>query len=294
MTENLDTHFKAQFCSPLLRAVKAMDNAKISITEFSDSSQCGQEKLASEQLLKTSVNYISIPGLADYTVRSIGIAGTHILAAGHLLLENHAYFPSSSVMALARISVEASANARWLCDNTVNWKMRLERFGSLFIDRMTASQNDLLDDIDLGAYSDKMAAITTDTKRSIEIAKQEMSANGLTLMKVPPYAQRVKAMQEATGSIVPQFYALTSKAIHADPTVESFAVSSEGNLSDQVMSAPFLWAACVYRAYVVNLVCSWQSVPVVDVESDLRLMGDIGQEWTDMIELHMTGSAEKA
>lgn len=284
MTEHLDTHFKAQFCAPLLRVVKAMNSANISIKDFSDGSQYGQERLASERFLKAPVNYVSIPGLADYIVRSISIAGTHILAAGRLLLESHVYFPSSSVMALARISVEASANARWLCDNTADWKVRLERFGSMFIDRMTAGQGDLLHDIELGAYDGKTAALTADAVSSIEAAKQEMSVNGLALVKVPPHAQRVKAMQRATGAVVPQFYALTSKAIHADPIVESFAVSSEGNLRDQVMSATFLWAACVYRAYVVNLVCSWQGVSPADVESDLRLMGDIGQQWRGMIE----------
>ena len=272
--DELTNHFKSHIGSPLLRIMQAIEKNKISPANIASDSPCGREKAESEQVLQIpETNYITIPGVTDYAKRSIGIAGIQTVAGARLLLEDFGYFPRSSVMALARISTEASANAVWLCDKTITWDERLRRFATLFLDRVKASKQDLSSVA--GAYNDADSVITR--------VEGEIAGHGWQYVTLPGYTQRVRTMWATLGiEDLSDFYGMTSKAIHADPTVESFDISPEGRLRDRVTSAVFLYQGCLSWIVSVNLASSWQSLSHLDIQQDVELLGTAIDEWLDI------------
>jgi len=274
--DELTNHFRSHIGAPLLRVVQAIEKNKISSNNIANDSPCGREKAASEQALQISkANYLTIPGVADYIRRSIGIAGIQTVAGARLLLADFAYFPGSSVMALARISTEASANAVWLCDNTIRWDHRLRRFSTLFLDRMKASKQDLTDGAEADDEADNVVAQV----------EGEMTERGWQYVTLPEYTERVKTMWTTLGiEDLSHFYGMTSKAIHADPTVESFDMSPEGRLRDRVMSSVYLCQGCLSWIASVKLACSWQSLPPIDIKQDLELFHAAIGEWLEIMD----------
>ncbi len=269
--DELTAHFVSHTGSPLLRIVQAIERNRISSGNITNESPCGREKAASEQLLQISeTNYITIPGAADYAIRSIGIAGIHTVAAARLLLDDFRHFPSSSVMALARISTEASANAVWICDNTIRWDERLRRFATLFLDRMKASRQDLSSVAGADEEADSVIAQT----------ESEIAEHGWQCVPLPSYTERVKKMWEPFGiEGLSDFYGMTSKAIHADPTVESFDISPEGCLKDRIISTVYMSHGVLSWIASVNLASSWQGLPNVDIRQDIEQFESALSEW---------------
>ena len=274
--DELTSHFRSHIGVPLLRVVQAIEKIKIRTSDIASDSPCGREKAASEQVLQLpSTPYITIPGVADYIRRSIGIAGIQTVAGARLLIADFAYFPSSSVMALTRISTEASANSVWLCDNSAMWDERLRRFATLFLDRMKASKHDL----------SSAAEADEDADNVVAQVDKEMSEHGWEYVALPNYTQRVRAMWTTLGiEDLSHFYGMTSKAIHADPTVESFDTSSEGKLRDRVLSSVYLYQGCLSWVAAVNLASSWQGLPRLDIRQDLESLHSSIGEWLEIAE----------
>lgn len=277
--DELTQQFVSQIGTPLIRVISAMEAIELRTENIANGSPCGCEKVASEESLNLSTaDCITIPGVADYIIRSLGIAGVHIYTAGRLLLLDHKYFPRSSVMALARISMEASANALWLCSNNIPWDERLHRFASLYLDRMTARKAD---------YTNLAATADSGVDDVITAAKAELTRHGWQCVPLPGYAQRVEDAWLNLGDSVDglHVYGLTSKAIHADPTLESFDVSNEGQLRDRVISAVYVTSAVVLWLQAHSLSASWQGVPIsTDVIANVKAFYGAVGDWLDVAE----------
>lgn len=273
--DELTAHFVSHTGPPLLRIAQAIQKNEISSENIATDSPCGREKTVSEQLLQISeTNYITIPGVADYAIRSMGIAGIHTVASVRLMLADFQYFPSSSVMALTRISTEASANAVWLCDNNISWNERLRRFATLFLDRMKASRQDF----------SGINEADEDADSVITQVEEELAGYGWQCVQLPGYTQRVSTMWTALGiKDVSHFYGMTSKAIHADPTIESFDTSPEGRLRDRVMSTVYLSQGCLSWIASVKLASSWQGLPLLDIRQDVELLNTTIDKWLEIV-----------
>ena len=269
-----------QMLASALSAIEELGSIDAPFAELDPTAPAAVENvLANSSGIDPEIDLVSIQGAWLHLHLKLQAAREHLAGGLYLLGSDTGRTFLSSVHALARIALEASAVSLWLCSNTIRWDERLRRFSQLHLkatytvlkatgidprnppDPSTVDKDTILSIEDCHTLIDWVKARGWTCRRRKKKGKEPTIQTWIE--EVPTYSDLMNEASLVVG-LPPKnlrlLYSVYSNSVHANP-VTVMSGSSEAELArlDSVHGAIATTVAFYGRAWIQF--ASWCGVP---------------------------------